>query len=62
MTPVEALQVNRGELPLRIRWDKLAIAYWVTLKGSSEGYPAVTANGNVGSEEWVSRGQLGKKW
>ena len=32
MTPVEALQVDSGELPLRIRRDKIALAYWARLK------------------------------
>ena len=27
-TPVEALQVDSGELPLRMRKDKLALLYW----------------------------------
>jgi hypothetical protein len=44
-THVEALQVDCGELPLRIRQDKLALAYWARLKGSSEGHPASTATG-----------------
>jgi hypothetical protein len=42
LTPVEALQVDSGKLPLRKRPDKLA---WARLKESSEGHPAVTATG-----------------
>lgn len=30
--------MDSGELPLRIRQDKLALAYWVRLKGCSEGH------------------------
>jgi hypothetical protein len=47
-TPVVVLQVDgelSGELPLRIRQDKLALAYWARLKGSSKGHPAVMATG-----------------
>ena len=55
--------MDSGELPLRIKRAKLALAYWARLKGSSEGHPAVTATGECW-EGGVGKqgGQSGRKW
>jgi len=39
-SPVAALQVETGELPLRLRRVKLMYTYWVNLQGHSCGHPA----------------------
>ena len=46
-TSVEAMQVEVGEKPLELRRDKLALAYWVRLKGRGKGHPAVEAVNEV---------------
>ena len=38
-SPVSAMQVEMGEMPLRIRRVKLMLAYWVNLQGHSDSHP-----------------------
>lgn len=38
-SPVDALQVEVGELPLRLRRLKLMLAYWINLQGHKENHP-----------------------
>lgn len=35
-TPINAVLIEAGETPLHFRREKLALAYWVKLKGSGE--------------------------
>ena len=37
-TPVNAMQVEMGEMPLHIRRDQLALVYWANLRGQKEGH------------------------
>ena len=39
-SPVAALQVEMGEMPLQIRRQQLAINYWVSLQGHGVSHPA----------------------
>ena len=39
-TPVNALLVGAGEMPLSLRREKLALAYWSRLRGAGESQPA----------------------
>lgn len=39
-SPVSAIQVEMGEMPLRIRRVKLMLAYWVNLQGHCDSHPA----------------------
>ena len=39
-SPVSAIQVEMGEMPLRIRRVKLMLAYWVNLQGQYDSHPA----------------------
>lgn len=39
-SPVSAMQVEMGEMPLGIRRVKLMMAYWVNIQGQSESHPA----------------------
>ncbi|XP_023190232.1 uncharacterized protein LOC111608691 [Xiphophorus maculatus] len=38
-TPISALQVEMGEMPLELRRKQLAITYWANIKGHKESYP-----------------------
>uniref|UniRef100_A0A3Q3AL86 Reverse transcriptase domain-containing protein n=1 Tax=Kryptolebias marmoratus TaxID=37003 RepID=A0A3Q3AL86_KRYMA len=38
-TPVSALQVEMGEMPLEIRRTQIAIIYWANIKGHNETHP-----------------------
>lgn len=35
-TPVNAILIEAGETPLKLRREKLALAYWIRLKGSGK--------------------------
>lgn len=39
-TPVSALQVEMGEIPLEIRREQMSMVYWAHLRGHGENYPA----------------------
>ena len=39
-SPVSALQVEVGEIPLRLRRLKLMLTYWLTLQGHNDSHPA----------------------
>ena len=39
-SPVSAMQVEMGEMPLKIRRIKLMLAYWVNLQGHYDTHPA----------------------
>ncbi|XP_023190356.1 uncharacterized protein LOC111608710 [Xiphophorus maculatus] len=38
-TPVSALQVEMGEMPMKIRREQIAVTYWANIKGHSKNYP-----------------------
>lgn len=38
-SPVSSMQVEMGEMPLRIRRVKLMMAYWVNLQRQNENHP-----------------------
>ena len=39
-TPVAAIQVEMGEMPLRLRREQLALVYWANLKGHNSDHPS----------------------
>ncbi|XP_049904182.1 uncharacterized protein LOC126392679 [Epinephelus moara] len=39
-TPVSALQVEMGEMPLEIRREQISLIYWAHLRGHGENHPA----------------------
>ena len=49
-TPVPALQVAMGEMPLDLRRDQLMANYWVSLKGHGASHPLRGLSGVLG--EW----------
>ena len=38
-TPIPALQVSMGEMPLDLRRDQLMANYWVNLRGHGDSHP-----------------------
>ncbi len=38
-TPINAILIEKSELPLKLRREKLALAYWIRLKGSGKDNP-----------------------
>ena len=39
-TPVAAIQVEMGDMPLRLRREQLALVYWTNLKGHNSDHPS----------------------
>ncbi len=38
-TPINAILIETSELPLKLRRERLALAYWIRLKGSGKENP-----------------------
>ncbi len=55
-TPIAAIQVESSELPLDLRREKLAMAYWINLQGQREDRPAR----EVLKESWETVNKPGK--
>ena len=53
-SPVAAIQVEMGEMPLRLRRVKLMLAYWVNLKGHSEQHPTKSVLNDCWEHESMS--------
>ena len=39
-TPVAAIQVEMGEMPLRLRREQLVLVYWTNLRGHNSDLPS----------------------
>ncbi len=39
LTPINAILIETGELPLKLRREKLALTYWIRLKGRGKETP-----------------------
>lgn len=59
-TPVAALQVEMGEMPLHLRRDQLEVVYWANLKGHNENHIAQTVL--MQCQEREKRGIKGYGW
>lgn len=55
-TPTAALQVETSEMPLYIRREKLAMAYWINLQGQCNDHPVK----GVLKESWETMNTPGK--
>ncbi len=52
-SPVTALQVEMGEMPLQIRREQLIVSYWANLSGQNENHPTKKSVGNMRRESVI---------